>query len=228
MNLKNNETQFFNTFDIENETDIKSQLEYLNKKIDDLNRQVSFWDIYNVTQIIKGNADLAAKIPLLSIGEAAIVNVNVVSDEFETHHRGDIAYKMPDGSIEWIPAENKGVYKPSLSYVNGNIKLVYSYSTDFNNVEETIRINTENSYLYSAIFEFDGDEHYWEIPVCKYGNDILKPIVKFFIKKDEYDSWEECYIDYNWTILNNNIIHIEIPNAESKLWPNQKFNIRVR
>jgi hypothetical protein len=85
-----------------------------------------------VTQVLLNDNDLTSKLAILNIGEAAIVNANVLTDGKENHYRGDIAYRKADGNLIWIPAENKGIYKPSIKYHTneqreGMLQVTYTY-----------------------------------------------------------------------------------------------------
>ena len=226
MNLNHNETQFFSTWSFENATDIKSALNYINQKLNEITRQVSFWDIYNVTQVLLNDNDLTSKLAILNIGEAAIVNANVLTDGKENHYRGDIAYRKADGNLIWIPAENKGIYKPSIRYHTneqgeGMLQVTYTYqaTTPEEGWTDTVYMNadTKAGYLFNVdtatfsevtpqttprTFSYSFDAIY----VTKDGETfLLKPIIKFYMN-DGHEGFEEFYPDCVWVESSSKII----------------------
>ena len=217
MNLSNNEVQFFNTLQFTDNDDLKQALEMLNQKLNNVTRQISFWDIYNVTQVLLSDNDLASKLALLNAGEAAIVNANVLNDGKDNHYRGDVAYRQMDGTLIWIPAENKGIYKPTMEYVDGNIVVTYSYESAIPEQEGVpiysnyIAMQTNQpGYLVEGVFAtLMTGNYYIDIPaVFITTNEILRPIVRFYLIVNGI--YEDLYADWHWEIRNNNQIRITL------------------
>lgn len=237
MNLNHNETEFFNTWSLDDPraSDIKTALTKINKRLNDITRDVSFWDVYNVTQVLLSDNDLTSKLALLNIGEAAIVNANVLNNGAENHYRGDIAYRKADGELIWIDAENKGIYKPSITYANNMLQITYSYqsSTPEEGESQTVVMETtqQQGYLIDEnTGTFSGSGPY----TCTFDGIIvstsdgetvntrlLKPLVKFLIF--ENNAYEEIYPDYTWT---HNVSTNKI--TVTTVISNQKVFMRVR
>jgi len=223
MNLKHNENLFFNTWDISQENDLKTALTQLDNKLNEMNREVSFWDVFNVTQVLLTESDLTSKLALLNIGEAAIVNANKISDGNESRYRGDIAYRKSSGELIWIPAENKGIYIPSISYDNNSdmLQIRYSYQEGTSSPDWTtsVRVGHQEGYLINknAAVVSPGNDGFVEtspgiftytfsvVTVTPSGQSSfpLKPIIKFFF--DNGNGYEEFYPDYKWefVVVNN-------------------------
>lgn len=221
MNLKHNENLFLNTWNIQNENDLKTALIQLDNKLNEITREVSFWDIFNVTQVLLTESDLTSKLALLNIGEAAIVNANKISDGNESRYRGDIAYRKSSGELIWIPAENKGIYIPSISYDDANdmLQIKYSYQEGTNSPDWTtsVKVGHQEGYLINKntkkITSGDGfiqvstgvfTYTFSAITVTPSGQSSfpLKPIIKFFLD-DGNGNYEEFYPDYKWEFINN-------------------------
>jgi len=209
MIIKHNETEYYKTVEATT-TDIKSALKQLNDKLNNVTRDVSFWDVYNITQVLQKDSDVYSKLPLLNIGEGAIVNVNYISYNSESHYRGDIAYKKSDGEIIWISAENKGVYSPTLTLDNNNLVLNFAYTTT---PEQSIiaSINTQVRNAYLQDFHFSSGSSLQPFTVTFSAvfidsTNILKPIIKFFVQEKNNFNTEDFYLDWHWRRDNNNIV----------------------
>lgn len=239
MNLKHNETQFFSTFNLEDASDIKSALVEIDQKLDNLTRQVSFWDVYNVTQIILKDSDVEYKLPLLNAGESAIVNVNYVNTNSQAHYRGDIAYKTLDGNIVWIPAENKGTYKPSITWneISNNVEVKYEYTTGSENPNPTsFAVESKVAYCIDEVYDSENpiiSNISFNALEISTGN-FLKPIIRFFIVDiNNPNRAEDFNFDWYWNFSNvNNTTQIEIHINTSiftgAFFNNYKILLRVR
>jgi len=236
MNLKHNETQFFSIFDIKDKTELKTALVELDQKLNNLTRQVSFWDVYNVTQIILKDSDIEYKLPLLNVGESAIVNVNYVNANSQAHYRGDIAYKTLDGNIVWIPAENKGTYKPSITLDGNNIKVEYEYTTGSENPPATsFTVGYKVAYAIDEVYDSENtiSDISFDALETSSGN-FLKPIIRFFIVDiNSPNRAEDFNFDWYWNFntVNNTTqvtIHINTSIFTSNFYNNYKILLRVR
>lgn len=243
MNLKHNETQFFSIFDIKDKTELKTALVELDQKLNNLTRQVSFWDVYNVTQIILKDSDIEYKLPLLNVGESAIVNVNYVNANSQAHYRGDIAYKTLDGNIVWISAENKGTYKPSVTLDGNNVQVKYEYTTGSENPPATsFTVGYKVAYAIDEVYDsgnpisdisFDALE---TTPKTETDPaEFLKPIIRFFIVDiNSPNKAEDFNFDWYWNFFTDTdsktkvVIHIDTSIFTSNFYNNYNILLRVR
>ena len=202
-NLQNNEYKFLRTKPADD--DLKTLLNNLNEKLNSVTREVSFWDVYNITQVLLSDNDILSKLPLLNIGEGAIVNANMLSEGSEIHYRGDLAYRKSDGQLIWIPAENKGIYTPSISLEGNQLKLTYSYSSDIPDQGEQSSISIDMQQEQSYAIDVYVDRSTYTFPAITffrdYGDDDfetveLRPIVKFYVRAD--NGIEDLYLDWHW------------------------------
>ena len=240
MNLKHNEVEFFNTVNFENFSDIKTVLNNLNQQINELERKVTFWDVYNITQTIVSENEFLSKIPLLNAGEAAIINVNMVKVAEEYYYRGDIIYKQSNGALLHIPAENSGIYVPTLAIVDGKLQISYTYSASAVDGSETsFSFNVSNQDFgycdVKSITTFTNGTYYatWTkpmIPVAKSDPlQYLYPSIKFYLQTDD-GNFEELFPNFFFTISGGSAV-INIPQSLKNLCDNNTLNnvwVRLR
>ena len=232
--LKNNETKFYSTFTFDDLDDIKAALVELNNKLENCTRQISFWDIYNVTQVLLSDSDMNAKIALLNNGESAIVNANTIVNGNQTYWRGDILYRQLDGTLLYIPAENKGIYVPTLSYdeTSHMLRLSYAYDSTPQDSEQEIIVDVDtsqqaylldvdvNSTNFSAV-SGTGNSKYTISALYIDDNQttILRPIIRFYIATA--NTYEDFYCDWHWAAEvdehGNTNINIFVPSTVTSL-----------
>lgn len=228
--LKNNETKFYSTFTFNDLDDIKAALVELNNKLENCTRQISFWDIYNVTQVLLSDSDMNAKIALLNNGESAIVNANTIVNGNQTYWRGDILYRQLDGTLLYIPAENKGIYVPTLTYDETlhMLRLSYAYDATPQDSEQEIIVDVDTSqqaYLLDvdvnstnfSVVSGTGNSKYTISALKINPTTILKPIIKFYIATT--NTYEDFYCDWHWAVdtLDSTKINIFVPSTITSL-----------
>ena len=220
MNLKHNEVEFYNTVKFENFKDIKTALDNLNQQINELERKVTFWDVYNITQTITSESEFLSKTPLLSAGEAAIINVNMIKVADKYYYRGDIIYRQIDSALLHIPAENSGIYVPSLSIVNDKLQVTYTYSPSVigDGTEKFSFDVSGKDFGYcdvKSVTTFtDGIEYAtWKKSMTQVSgsSQYLYPSIKFYLQIDS-GVFEEIFPNFFFTISGGNAI-ISIPQS---------------
>jgi hypothetical protein len=220
VNLKHNEVEFYNTVKFGNFTDIKEALNDLNRQINELERKVTFWDVYNITQTITSESEFLSKTPLLSAGEAAIINVNMIKVADKYYYRGDIIYRQVDNTLLHIPAENSGIYVPSLSIVNGKLQVTYTYSPSVvDDGTEVFSFNVSGKDFgycdVKSVTTFtDGTDYAtWSKSMIQVSgsSQYLYPSIKFYLQIDN-GVFEEIFPNFFFTISGGNAI-ISIPQS---------------
>lgn len=220
MNLKHNEVEFYNTVKFKDFEDIKTALDNLNQQINELERKVTFWDVYNITQTITSESEFLSKTPLLSAGEAAIINVNMIKVADKYYYRGDIIYRQVDNTLLHIPAENSGIYVPSLSIKDGKLQVTYTYSPSvIDDGIETFSFEVSGKDFgycdVKSVTTFTNGTDYatWSKSMIQVSgsSQYLYPSIKFYLQIDN-GVFEEIFPNFFFTISGGNAI-ISIPQS---------------
>jgi hypothetical protein len=124
-------TQKFKTnYKVTTESQFGEALEAIDNKIEQLQKGISYLDVYNISSSIEKEEDLNSAISLLAPGEALVVNVPYPFKLGEKEYRtGDIILRLLDNKEIHIKANVGGVFYPSSLEADGNsYKLSYTYS----------------------------------------------------------------------------------------------------
>jgi len=200
----------------------KEDLEFLDKKMDFIKKELTQWDVYKISEVVKTEEEFLSKFNNLLPNTGLIID----SDSFEKNiedqnlvlSRGDIIYKNTDSSAIYIQSERGGVFYPSqlkMNAGNNNVEISYSFTNltptgtaDITPSDRTwtvtqpyatlnfknIGIQTSEN-IYGNILTSDNTS----FPVKKEGENIIKPVIKIFASNNE-----EIYTDLKWTSDNSN------------------------
>lgn len=120
-------------FNVDNATDYKEVLKYLNDKIDTVKKKVSYFDFYNITSAVTDTENFAAQINSLPLNEALVVNTSPFYYSGENYSTGDIIIKNNTGGVYHIKAHTGGVYFPEkiekLKNDPSNYALTYTFAS---------------------------------------------------------------------------------------------------
>ena len=223
------------THKVTTETQFGEALEQLDRKIDQLQKSISYLDLYSISTAVEQEDELASAISLLAPGEALVINIpyTFVSGDRE-YHTGDIILRLLDNKEIHIKANVGGVYYPQkLEKVGSNFKLSYGYlnsqpsdgiasittsgntqtvSTPKKNINFTIDNNTENATIY-GLFELLTSSnlnsiHYSFAAVGPDSNKI-RPVIKFYAVDDNV-ILEEVNVSYSLELNNQNQWEVSI------------------
>lgn len=211
--LFNQNVKSYNTFANTKVSEYSKSLQAINERINTLHKQLTYWDLYHITQVVNNKDELGIKFTALHNGESLVINT---SETFQSndqwYSRGDVVLKLDNGEQLLIKSQNSGYYYPSeLTYDEATKSLVVKYKFDnakpktgsnaagdgsYEKMEYQVNINNDSIQGAYNVFEVFAAA----ITLNKVNSIIngekeeVKPIIKFFLKTG--DTYEEIYMDY--------------------------------
>lgn len=137
-------------------------LSQLDDKLDQIKRQISYFDTYNITDVVIDSSTFSAQINSLPANEALVINCNPFAYGNDSFVQGDVILKIASGQVVHIKSLTGGVYYPK------KIKSI----TD----------ETTNSVSYTIEYEFTGSAP--TLPTTEVSVDTEANIAKNMIFKD--------------------------------------------
>ena len=103
----------------------------LYNKLTEVTKNISYLDVYNITDVVTDKNLLASQISALSNNSSLVINTNPFFIEQEFYNIGDIVLKTNTGRIIHIAAQPGGLYFPSdvVAEDDGTFKIIYKYSS---------------------------------------------------------------------------------------------------
>lgn len=228
INMQRNK-QTWNITDLTNYSNIKdastfgSALQQIDNKLNDIKKEITYWDVYNISTAVYNQEEFESKVANLNINSSLVINTTSFSTMFNGRktdfHSGDIIIRLKDGSDQHIKAANAGVYIPTITDNNNgeetdenttNLKIIYNYATTVTNdqkeISATIKTLTGTNsqmYGYSIPGTYDSQTKKFSFDIVyqkKYDNgnlvnDTTKPIVPVlkFFDKNNQEVYTDEY-----------------------------------
>jgi hypothetical protein len=135
--------------------EIKENIDFLYKKIQQCSREISYYDLYKINTIVNNSAELQSKINSLNAYSSLVINTNIQEQDF-LYNIGDLIFKNGDGTISTIKAQRGGIFYPSKVIREGtgtsySIEFKYS-STPPKEETSTTTTNTEAKLATTMVF----------------------------------------------------------------------------
>ena len=184
---------------IEENSEFKNYMQYLDAKISAVRKTATFWDAYNIRESVTDKKDFINKYAKLPNNSSLIINSGqfVIGDT--TYDRGAVVIKDFYGNQNIIKSKQSGFYVPSqITKIqdSSNLQLSFEYkdsveqSTINLTIPDTTTSTTDGSFYsekirelpYSIILEKDNN------------NNIIMPFI-------------ECYIENNDNTLGDQIFN---------------------
>lgn len=213
--------------------EFQNKLNALISEIATVKKNITYYDVYNITDAVYDKNEFDAKINALVNNSSLVVNTAgpFASNEV-MYYPGDIVLKNAAGDIIHINAQTSGTYYPkridSAKDGTGSYTIYYGYVKDTPEIEsskvavdsaadaepaQTISFsglaaaNPEQSAIYGIYEQFTGTEYH--IPT---GGSWVRPLLKFYLVDDS--GTEEISLEYTLQIgTNEYIVSISQPIA---------------
>ena len=196
----------------------QKNLELLNSRINTIHKELSYWDLYQITSTVLSPQSFPSIISALAAGNSAVINCETFTYNNQTYHRGDVVVKITDSEEILIQAINTGVFVPHhFEEKDGMYNLHFRYTEAVTQIEAiatglTIAATGNTIYGQTFLFTTTGSEHFnSETFGSGQNTQIIKPVVKSFIQID--NKYEEIILDKDdlaitldgsqWTLMLN-------------------------
>lgn len=222
-----NITDVINYSTITDAKDFGAALQQIDTKLNDIKKEITYWDVYNISSAITSAEQFESKIANLEINNSTVINTTYFKRNFQgketEFYSGDIIIRLKDGSYQHIKAANAGVYIPTItdndsggetSTNTTNLKITYNYATtvaeDQKKIWSTIKTldgASSKTYGYSLIYNDNNKSIQFTFPKISSNEEIVNgvqipsfpivPVLKFFDKNNQ-----EVYTD-EYTLSSN-------------------------
>lgn len=161
-----NITGLKNHSDIEEPKDFGTVLQQIDNKLNEVKKEITYWDVYNISSAITSAEQFESKIANLEINNSTVINTTYFKRNFQgkvtDFYSGDIIIRLKDGSYQHIKAANAGVYVPTIidndtgkeTNINTtNLKITYNYERTITESQKVIpatikSLDGKNSKMY--------------------------------------------------------------------------------
>lgn len=185
-------------------------LQEIDKKLHDIKKEITYWDVYNISTAVYTKEEFENKVTNLNINSSLVINTTSFNAMFNgkntDFYSGDIVIRLKDGSYNHIKAANTGTYIPTITDGNGeatnsnttNLQITYNYVTTVTDeqkeISATIKTLTGTNsqmYGYSIPGTYDKTQQFlFDVISDSENNQPIIPIIKFFDAKNQ-----EVYTD---------------------------------
>ena len=221
-----------------NATDFQTQIDNLNTKLNNVAKNLTYFDFYNIVDVNVNKNNFSAQVNALTPNTSLIINSEPFFLNDVYYNTGDIIFKSSNSNIIHIKAQTGGIYYPykitkpnnSNSY---SIQYKYTSTQPNTNTSTSTTVNKEVEEGVKEIIEFTGitsseqsiiyglwrefNDGTFNIYKDSKGNKI-QPYIKFYLYDEEKNIGpEEICLDYILKVENDKW-KIEISDRPANLW----------
>ena len=219
-----------------NARDFQTQIDNLNTKLDNVAKNLTYFDFYNIVDVTVNKNNFSAQVNALTPNTSLIINSEPFFLNDVHYNTGDIIFKSSNSNIIHIKAQTGGIYYPcKITFENNIYSIEYKYtstqpitgsSTDVDvsiedqvadGAAETIKFNGLTTHAPSTIYGL------WKkftsaFPAYKKDGIIIQPYIKFYLCDGTNNTnYEEICLDYILKVENDKW-KIEISDRPANLW----------
>lgn len=206
------------TFKIAKEATFSDKLSDLNDKIDSVKKQITYLDVYNISDAVTDKNTFNAKVNALMNNSSLVINTTPFFVNNKLYKTGDIILKNNYGDIVHIKSQSGGIFYPSSitkDNDSNNYAIKYEFSESSPSKEiETVEVNTtatlakqitftnltsidnNGNYVYGIWDQVIANPYYFSIFMNN--SRPVQPYIKFFISSDNTNGnlAEEIALNY--------------------------------
>lgn len=183
---------------IEQDSEYKDYMQYLDAKLSAVRKTATFWDAYNIRESVTDKNDFINKYAKLPNNSSLIINSDQFAIGNTTYDRGAVVIKDFYGNQNIIKSKQSGFYVPSqITQIqdSSNLQLSFEYkdtieqSTINLTIPDTTTSTTDGSFYSEKIRELP-----YSIILKKDNDNIIMPFI-------------ECYIENNDNTLGDQVFN---------------------
>lgn len=192
------------------------RLNQLSTKISDIKRLLSYYDVFNIKEVVENQEEFVVKLNALMPNSSLVINTDPFEYAGVVYSRGDFVLKDINENFTHIESKTSGIYYPSLKQLeNGNLVVSYSYSgnqptpgeKEYNLGEQTEPYSTiifkgfsqESGQIYAywgPIKDWDGVAIQKITESSEDLIEYIQPVLKFYWVDNKEDPIEEIALEY--------------------------------
>lgn len=228
-----------------NARDFQTQIDNLNTKLDNVAKNLTYFDFYNIVDVTVNKNNFSAQVNALTPNTSLIINSEPFFLNDVYYNTGDIIFKSSNSNIVHIKAQTGGIYYPyKISLVDNSYSIQYKYTSTqpavgtektagvstqgvdhiIDNAAYTITFNgitnSNQGIIYGLWREFN--DGIFDIYYKKNQDNqdiIIQPYIKFYLyDKENNKGPEEICLDYTLKVENNKWKIDIVDGAPEKLW----------
>lgn len=112
-----------------NSTDFQNQIIDLNKKINSVAKNLTYFDFYNIVDVTVNKNNFSAQVNALTPNTSLIINSEPFFLNNVYYNTGDIIFKSSNSNIVHIKAQTGGIYYPNkITFENNSYSIEYKYT----------------------------------------------------------------------------------------------------
>ena len=205
-----------------NARDFQTQIDNLNTKLDNVAKNLTYFDFYNIVDVTVNKNNFSAQVNALTPNTSLIINSEPFFLNNVYYNTGDIIFKSSNSNIVHIKAQTGGIYYPNkITFENKYTPTqpVTGSSTDdeeatkdgvplgssiVGGIKEEIKFVGLTTHAPSTIYGL------WKkftssFPACKKDGTVIQPYIKFYLCNGTNNTnYEEICLDYSLTCQNEN------------------------
>lgn len=213
-----------------NARDFQTQIDNLNTKLDNVAKNLTYFDFYNIVDVNVNKNNFNAQVNALTPNTSLIINSEPFFLNDVYYNTGDIIFKSSNNNIVHIKAQTGGIYYPyKISLIDNSYSIQYKYTStqpavgtekttgvSIQGVDHTIDnaaytitfngiTNSNQGIIYGLWRAFNDGifEIYYKDSKDNQDN-IIQPYIKFYLYDEEKNIGpEEICLDYILKVENN-------------------------
>ena len=206
---------------VTNARDFQTQIDNLNTKLDNVAKNLTYFDFYNIVDVTVNKNNFSAQVNALTPNTSLIINSEPFFLNNVYYNTGDIIFKSSNSNIVHIKAQTGGIYYPNkITFENNSYSIEYKYTPTQPNTKTSTSatVGTEIKGGAKEIIQFTGLTTHapstiyglWQkftssFPAHKKDGAVIQPYIKFYLCDGTNNTnYEEICLDYSLTCQNEN------------------------